>query len=268
MNANIVKVAGPVNEAVPVLMAIDAKTKKPFGCFTSFDMHVAVFGGTKYGACYPGALQKALRETYGNDFISVFGEGCAGDINHVNVSKKEKDFDSVEIGNKLAETIVKTKREAITHSALFSMAIKVDCPLKADRSAELPAMRERLIGKDFAKVPFLEQVEACQVHMTEHLRKRDGGRAAPEIHAFRLADDLAIVTLPHEVFVELGLDIKKQSPFKHTFVITLANDVDCYIPTRKAFAEGSYEVTNSPYAPGVGELLVNAAVGALKDLKK
>ncbi len=118
-------------------------------------------------------------------------------------------------------------------------------------------MRERLIGKDFAKVPFLESVEATQVHMTEHLFHRDGDPAKLEIHAFQLSADTAIVTLPHEIFVELGMAIKKQSPYKLTFVTTLANDVDVYVPTRKAFGEGSYEVTNSPYAPGVGERLVD-----------
>ena len=88
-----------------------------------------------------------------------------------------------------------------------------------------------------------------------------------EVRVIRLSADTAIVTLPHEIFVELGLAIKQASPFRNTLVLSLCNDVDFYIPTRKAFAEGSYEVVNSRVKPGAGEALVAAAVGMLKELK-
>ena len=54
-------------------------------------------------------------------------------------------------------------------------------------------------------------------------------------------NDLAIVALPGEMFVEIGLEIKRQSPFKYTYVIELANDYAGYVPTAKAFDEGGYE---------------------------
>jgi hypothetical protein len=79
---------------------------------------------------------------------------------------------------------------------------------------------------------------------------------------------LAIVTLPGEVFVELGLAIKSRSPFETTMVVELANDVPNYIPTLKAFGEGSYEVVNSRLAPGSGEQLVAAAVRMLRELDR
>ena len=86
------------------------------------------------------------------------------------------------------------------------------------------------------------------------------------VQAFRLGPDVAIVTLPGEVFVELGLAIKDASPFKTTLVVELANADPAYIPTRKAFEEGSYEVVNSRVAPGGGERLVEAASALLKQL--
>ncbi|HLF93200.1 MAG TPA: hypothetical protein VJB14_07055 [Planctomycetota bacterium] len=43
--------------------------------------------------------------------------------------------------------------------------------------------------------------------------------------------------------------------------------MDFYVPTRKAFAEGGYEVTTSPYKPGGGELLVDGAVKLLESLR-
>jgi hypothetical protein len=74
-------------------------------------------------------------------------------------------------------------------------------------------------------------------------------------------------TAAHEVFVEIGMSIKAASPFRRTMVVSLANDLDFYIPTRRAFEEGNYEPTTCPLEPGCGELLVAAAVKLLHELK-
>jgi neutral ceramidase len=63
------------------------------------------------------------------------------------------------------------------------------------------------------------------------------------------------------------LAIKAASPFKTTLVIELMNDDVAYIPTRRAFDEGNYEVVNSRIEPGTGEKLVEAAIGLLKELQ-
>ena len=88
-----------------------------------------------------------------------------------------------------------------------------------------------------------------------------------EVQAFRIDSNTVIVGLPGELFVELGLSIKKRSPFKNTIVMTVCNDKTSYIPTKKAYAEGSYEVTNSILKPGSGEMLVETALGLLNELK-
>ena len=87
-----------------------------------------------------------------------------------------------------------------------------------------------------------------------------------EVQVFRLGPEAAIVTLPGEIFVEHGLAIKKASPFKTTLVVELANDNCAYVPTREAYAQGTYEVINSRLQPGGGEMLVDAAIRMLKEL--
>jgi len=89
-----------------------------------------------------------------------------------------------------------------------------------------------------------------------------------EVQVFRLDAETAIVCLPCEIFVELGLDIKKNSPFKKTMVISICNDRPSYMPTKKAFTEGSYEITNSRLKSGSGEMLVEAAGKLLNELKQ
>jgi neutral ceramidase len=41
-----------------------------------------------------------------------------------------------------------------------------------------------------------------------------------------------------------------------------------YIPTRAAYAGGSYEVTNSALEPGSGEMLAEAAIRLLRDIAR
>jgi hypothetical protein len=68
-----------------------------------------------------------------------------------------------------------------------------------------------------------------------------------EVQYFGLILKHAIVGLPGESLHELGLAIKKRSPFKKHLVVTVCNDKTSYIPTKKAFAEGSYERDQMPW---------------------
>ena len=47
--------------------------------------------------------------------------------------------------------------------------------------------------------------------------------------------------MPGEIFVDIGLNIKKASPYPYTFVVEMANGAIGYLPTRKAFEQGGYE---------------------------
>ena len=111
-------------------------------------------------------------------------------------------------------------------------------------------------------LPFLEQVETVTAL---DLASR-GPTLDADVQAFRLHRDLAVVLLPGEVFAELGLAIKQRSSFRHTLVIELSNDNPAYIPTEKAFKEGSYETVNSRIVPGGGERLVTEALRLLESL--
>jgi hypothetical protein len=111
------------------------------------------------------------------------------------------------------------------------------------------------------------QLDAPDFIFRHEFWQKHGGKLPQEIQAIRLDRAAAIVTLPHEVFVELGMAIKSASPFRTTIVVSLANDLDFCIPTRRAFEEGHYEPATCPLEPGCGELLVQAAVKLLYELR-
>ena len=79
--------------------------------------------------------------------------------------------------------------------------------------------------------------------------------------------NLAIVGIPGELFVELGIALKANPQFPHTFVAGYCNDLIGYIPTRAAYAEGGYEVDTARIAAGSGETIVATALTALATMR-
>jgi neutral ceramidase len=60
------------------------------------------------------------------------------------------------------------------------------------------------------------------------------------LQAFHIGD-LGVVGIPFETIAEIGLEIKKKSPFKTTFTISFANGSYGYLPTPKQHELGGYE---------------------------
>ncbi len=173
-----------------------------------------------------------------------------------------------------------------SRSQLLSGSAKTIHPVKAPPeqvAAARPVVADAKAGKE---VEFFTQVTAYKTLVLDLLwhgpppsaagdaiswgRSRVwagvGSHLPAEVQVIALGQDVAIVCLPGEVFVDLGLAIKRASPFRTTLVIELCNCVETiYIPTRVAYAGGSYEVTNAATQPGTGELLAETAVRLLRD---
>jgi neutral ceramidase len=84
-----------------------------------------------------------------------------------------------------------------------------------------------------------------------------------------LIGDTAVVGVPGEFFTVLGEEIKRRSPFRYTYVFELANDYIGYIPDRRGFELGGYQVWTGLHSflePGTGEAVVAEAVKLLERL--
>ena len=141
----------------------------------------------------------------------------------------------------------------------------VHVPLQNFKPDKIAWARKSVNKVGTRELSFLEQVEAYKILAR---LMRHGQNIGLEVQVFRLSSDVAVVGLPGEVFVDLGLEIKQASPFATTLVIELCQDTPGYIPTKKAFAEGSYETVNSRIAPGGGEVMAEAAIRLLKELER
>jgi len=265
LNPDIVRAAGPIDPEVGIVFFRDANAGSATAALVNFALHLDTVGGTKYAADYPFYLEQSLRETFGQDFVLFFGTGTCGDINHIDVTKRER-LKTEHIGRTLAGT-VKAKVPDLKAIGEPSLAVRseiVPAPLQHYGPDKVAWARENVEKVGTRKLSFLEQVEAYKILAIE----MRGGETIPlEVQVFRLGPEVAVVGLPGEVFVDIGLAIKRASPFPTTLVIELCQDAPGYIPTKKAFAEGSYETVNSRIAPGGGEMMARAAIRLLKTLR-
>jgi hypothetical protein len=89
------------------------------------------------------------------------------------------------------------------------------------------------------------------------------------IQAIRIGDQ-AIVSMPFEVLVEIGLEIKDKSPFPHTFLIELANGGYGYLPPPNQHELGGYEtwLGTSRFLPNASTLLTRNLLEMLKELSQ
>ena len=287
-NPQVVRAAGPIDPEIGLLLIRSADEKTPLGIISNFALHLDTVGGLQWSADFPYFIEQALRKQLGEKVISIFGNGACGDINHCDPVKK--DYNKTDfIGNSLAATIESAlpQLRSVEDATFQVRTATVDLPLAEVNDQQLARARELIpLAKSGQKVDFFDLVSAYKAAILDQLRNKPArldsddylswglshswtgvGESLPvEVMTMTFGNDVALVFLPGEVFVEIGLSIKRGSPYGTTLVIELSNCVETvYIPTRAAYAGGSYEVTNSAVQPGAGEMLAETALRLLRE---
>jgi len=272
LNTNVVRAAGPIDPDVTVLLVQTPDAKNAVATYVNFAMHPDTVGGLHISADYPYTLSRLLGEYKGPEMVTIFANGTCGNINHVDVKWSDPQkghHEAARIGTILAADVLQAYKKVRPVSGsprTRSELVRLPLPIISEAEVE-EARRIARIPAD-AKTPqpkFLDRVKAFKVL---DVMAREGKPHEVEVQVIALGDEVAWVSLPGEIFVELGLAIKKASPFRYTFIAELANGSVGYIPNREAYAQGAYEVVSSRCAEGSGELLVQSAIHQLKELYK
>jgi neutral ceramidase len=287
-NPDVVRAAGPIDPEIGLLAIQDPQDGSTRGILSNFALHLDTVGGSRWSADYPYFIEQTLRRKLGSDMISLFGTGCCGDINHANPRETERnkvDFIGNAIGESITGTLDQLQPFTATNAYVKSQCVQLPLqdatPQEVDRAVQILELAKRGEKVEFFdhvtayKKLILDQFRHVEPHVktAEHItwglsRSLAGiGETLPvDLTVITIGSDVAIVCLPGEVFVELGLAIKQASPFRTTLLIELSNAVETiYVPHRAAYAGGSYEVTNSALLPGGGEMLVEAALSLLRE---
>ncbi|HEU4937268.1 MAG TPA: neutral/alkaline non-lysosomal ceramidase N-terminal domain-containing protein, partial [Vicinamibacterales bacterium] len=150
-NPKVVGPAGPIDPDLPFLLISKPRMnpdetrisgeKTPVGSLTAFAMHLDTVGGTEYSADYAGQLANELRREFGDRFISMFGTGTCGNINHIDVSGTRR-YSARLIGDQLAVSVLSMRqREPVANVALGAASGRVTLPLRKVSDTQITAAR-------------------------------------------------------------------------------------------------------------------------------
>jgi hypothetical protein len=272
LNANIMMPAGPADSEVGVLLFEVPRGRGPaqsLATLVHFAMHTDTTGGSKFSADWPGALSRVLGGYHGTNHLTLVMNGACGNLNHIDVnwswpqtSPAEQHRIAIILGAAVLQSY--KQLQPLAGGPLQAASAWVDLPSATVTPEEVAEARQFLAqAKDDRNANFMKKVRA---YRALDLAAQDGKPYRVEVQVISLGRDIAWVSLPGEVFTELGLAMKKRSPFPYTFPVYLANETVGYIPDRRSYAEGAYEPESARVAPGAGEQLVETAVALLDRL--
>lgn len=256
---------GLIDPEVRVVSFVD-RQGQPVGFIVNYACHPTAAGGDLHGwvsADFVGYGLRSVEAALGGA-LGLFLQGTAGNVGTGKWVNDTPRGDAAAMGGRLAAGIMQ---------ALAALA-----PVRGDRlhmvHQHIPLQLE----------PFPARAEMEQRLHTAATTGNTGLVVAAGdalVIARRFADfqqapisaltvgDMAIAFLPAELFVEFGLHIQRESPFRHTLVSAYNDDSLQYIPTQAAFDEGAYEVTGGwcYTKAGDGETLTQGALTLLNELK-
>lgn len=268
-NPDIIKPAGPTDPELPFVYFEGADPgKRPIATYVSYSVHLDNTGGTKFSADVPFVVAECLSWWRGKEHVTAYGSGACGDINQINV-RWEHAQQGPEVARRLGVVLSGEileqwpKLKPVDSDRLQVRSEILRLPL-AEVASEDIARAEAALKRGLSDGTRANFMEMVQTYRALDVAERKGQPLEAEVQVITLGSRLAWVALPGEVFVQLGLDLKLDSPFAQTMPVELANGSVGYIPNRRAYPQGNYEVLSARCAEGSGELIVQAALRMLR----
>jgi neutral ceramidase len=247
-NPNLIKPAGPVDPEIGIL-SVTTADGRPLAVLANYSLHYV--GGVPEGdvsADYFGVFAEELTRMVGADrpgdgFVAMLSNGTSGDVNNIDVQKAQPRLPPYERMRRVGRRVA-----AVVYQAMQAIEYHDTVPVDmAERILTLETRRPTPEQLAWARDVMARPADAPLAHPRERIyAERVSLRADVPPHldvvlqAARIGD-LAIVTMPFEVFAEIGLELKASSPFPQTFTISLANGSEGYLPTPAQHKLGGYE---------------------------
>ena len=235
VNPNCVGNLSGIDPDFPVLFFKNSEGRM-IGCLSCFACHQTASGAKQSSGDYSSVLSKELKSAYGNDFVSLFLIGTAGDINHVDFSRTECKKDIYKImGKRLADEVKRLEADAeeITD---YTIGAKKEMLTFERRPADLDTLVT--LAEDFVR----DKSPSRKMMLRNVLAYEARGyndKLEAYVQCIRIGD-VYFYALPGEMFVDFGLYIKENSPSGKNIIAELSNGpYDGYIPTREVFHPNS-----------------------------
>lgn len=253
-NPKISVPAGPTDPEVAVLAVRSAVDKRPLAFFANYSLHY-VGGYPAISADYYGvfASEIGLRLKAGDRryqgkpaFVGVMSNGTSGNINNNNfgapMRARREPGEQIKIVARSVADAAMVAYETIKWEAKTTLdTIEEDISLKVRKANAEELERAKKTLATTPKDKDGQWGERKAIYAREAIKLVDYPDAVPVKLQVHRIGALSIAAIPCEVFVEIGLELKKNTPFTRHFTVSLANGYNGYLPTPEHHAFGGYE---------------------------
>lgn len=268
-SSHIVGPLGVVDTEVGILKVVDAENPEGIVCLLfNHAGHPNVMSGDNYllSADYPGVAVRLLEKEFGGVVMFLNGAQGTMDIDGL----KHRDWEGMEkAGKSLANAVVETTRKInLSRTAILrGAAVKYTIPCRKITDSEW-AWAEKILQQIGGAIKVMADGvgDDYKALLYKKLRKVEEDVEVEQI-CFAI-DSTAFISFPGELFTEIGMQIKKESPFSHTYIVGLANGCVGYIPTRKAIREGGYEVDMRLVDAEAEDIIIRQSLSLLREVYK
>ena len=253
----------------------------------NFACHAVCLHGYKnlISADFPGYLREAIARDCGSDLTVMYLQGAQGDI--MPKEFKGAGHGEPELGFQMGEALAREAIQAIQCApppqeiALHVRSKTIHLPY--DPLPSRDALRQEIIRLqtelDSSSLP-VEIVDNNKAdiewaHEAIEIQEKDEVQEYLEAELQGLVlGDTAFLAVPLELYAQIGMRIKQDAPFVHTFILGLSNGAYGYLATPNAYDEKTYTTNHAcrrmgiwSFTRDVSEVLIAEASALLTELR-
>jgi hypothetical protein len=295
---------GPLDPEVKVLR-IDHEQGEPLATVVHYACHGTTVGPDNdlITPDFPGVVRRVVEQATGS--MCLFLQGAAGNVQNTRggaqggiqeyrrlgailgheasrvwweleiPERRERYVGTLESGAPLA--IYEDEHIPCQDGPLRVIVRTIQVPLKSlpnpgpieERLKRETARLNKLRAAGASDEAIREQTMVCKrIDRRATTARRFEGKTQTELElqGFAIGDGIALIAMPGEAFVQIGMAVKRNSPFDHTLFSSYTNDPGGYMPTADAYPLGGYEVERTPYSPEAADLVIEESLDLLKEL--
>lgn len=228
-----------VSDKTVAVIKIEKSSGEPLAILSNYAVHGTVLGAgnLQISGDLPGATSRAVEKHYGDTIVAPWTSGAAGDQDPI--YRVGTDFKTVAaLGQLLGEEVIRVADSIKTsgNGHIRGMQKVVTCPGK--RTLQSPGP-----GTDYKE----EDADPVAIRLS-----------------LLVVNDIAIAGVSGEALTNIGLRLKRESPFNRTLLVTHCNGSSGYLPDDAAYDQVSYEITATHVKRGCAEnAIVNGLVGMM-----
>jgi putative membrane-bound dehydrogenase-like protein len=224
---------GPVDDDLPVLVCRD-KSGTISALLVNYACHCTTLSDTPNHMCgdWAGFAQERLEAEHPGA-VALVAIGCGGDANPsprtgLDFARQHGQSVATAVNELLAQTLAPLRQK------LECRAKSISLPFDTARTREEWEQRAQSPNHWIAyharkNLARLARGEMLQTHLPYF------------VQTWNFGSELAMVFLPGEVVVDYSLRLKREFDASRMWVNAYANDVPCYIPSKRIWTEGGYE---------------------------